>query len=204
MYLLDPQTGEPLAEPFQPRLEAGAELDWITPLAVGDREAVLVDAKLRKMYRIGLQDEPKPHLAVLAEAVATKPVVAPLAVLGETVYLGDADGGLNAFALPALARGNEQSLGSRCAWGPARVGDAVLLSTDDNRLLCLDAKGNRRWQTRWSMVRWPALRCRSATPTCWPRGAGCFGAWKPPAARRWQRSTCAAPWAPAPWRLAGS
>ena len=127
VYLLDPQTGEPLAEPFQPRLEAGAELDWITPLALGDREALLVDAKLRKVYRIGLQDEPRPHLAALAEAVATKPVVGPLAVLGETVYLGDADGGLNAFSLPALGRGNEQSLGSRFAWGPARVGDALLL-----------------------------------------------------------------------------
>ena len=50
------------------------------------------------------------------------------------------------LALPALGRGNEQSLGSRFAWGPARVGDALLLSTDDNHLLCLDAKGKRRWK----------------------------------------------------------
>ena len=170
----------PLAEPFQPRLEAGAELDWITPVAIGEREAVLVDAKLRKMYRIGLQDEPQPHLAALAEAVATKPVVEPLAVLGETVYLGDADGGLNAFALPALGRGGEQSLGSRCAWGPARVGDALLLSTDDNQLLCLDAKGKRRWKTALEYGPLAGAPLRGGRRLrAWPRGAGSFGAWTP-------------------------
>jgi outer membrane protein assembly factor BamB len=150
VYLLDPdpqKTGQSLAEPFQPQLEVATELDWMTPVVVGEKEAILVDAKTRKAYRLGVQEQPKPHLAALANGVVTKPVVAPLAVLGETAYLGDTAGGLDALTLPALSRGNEQALGSRCAWRPPRAGDAVLLSTDDNRLLCLDSKGNRRWET---------------------------------------------------------
>ena len=50
------------------------------------------------------------------------------------------------LSIAGLARDSEQSLGSQCAWGPVRAGDALLLATDDNHLLCLDAQGKRRWQ----------------------------------------------------------
>jgi outer membrane protein assembly factor BamB len=144
----DPQTGEPvpLAEPFQPALEVDAQIEWITPAVVNDKEAVIADGKT-KVYHLGIQDKPKPHLAVLAEATVTKPIVSPLAVLGETVYAADAGKLLVAFGLAKLNREKELPLGGQFAWGPAPLGDAVLLATDDNQLLAMDAKGNRLWQT---------------------------------------------------------
>jgi outer membrane protein assembly factor BamB len=50
------------------------------------------------------------------------------------------------FTLPKLVRGKERPLDGLCALGPVRVGDGVLLSTDDGQLLCFGAKGRLLWQ----------------------------------------------------------
>jgi outer membrane protein assembly factor BamB len=146
--LLEPQTGDRLAVPFQPSVEPGAEFDWAAPAAVEGKPQVLLADGKSKLYWVALQDEPAPHLAILAMATVTSPIVSPLAVVGETVYAGDAGKTLAPFALPKLVRGKERPLDSLCALGPVRVGDSVLLSTDDNRLLCLNAKGRLSWQTQ--------------------------------------------------------
>jgi len=151
VYLLDPdpnKTGDQteLAESFQPRIEPGVEVDWMSPAIVSDTQAILADGKM-SVYLIGVQDQPKPHLAAVTNPAAmAKPLGAPPAVLGQTVFTVDTAGGLGVFALPALARGSESALGGRCAWGPARVGDNVLVSTDDGQLLCFDSKGSRLWR----------------------------------------------------------
>ena len=145
VFWIDPQQGEPLAEPFQPRLEPGAELDWTIPAIISDTQAVLADGKTA-IYLLGVQDQPKPHLAALAQTAVAKPIAAPLGVLGQTAFVADASGGLTVLGLPALAHGNEVALGGRCIWGPSRVGDNVFVSTDDNHLLCFDSKGNRVWR----------------------------------------------------------
>ncbi len=144
----DPKTGAPvpLAEPFQPALEVGARIDWITPAVVNDRELVIADGKTN-LYHLGIQDDPQPHLAVLAKAPLTKPIVSPLAVLGGMIYATDAGKILAGFSLAKkLNRDVDVPLEGQFAWGPAPVGDAVLLATDDNRLLSMDAKGKRLWQ----------------------------------------------------------
>ena len=146
VFVLDPRSGAPLAEPFQPRLDARTTVDWTTPAVIDDKEAILSDAK-GKIYRLGIREQPKPHLAALAEATVAEPVVSPLAVCGDAVYGCDAAGVLIAFSLPELTRLKEHRLGSQCAWGPARVGDSVLLTTDDGQLLSIDAGGNQLWRT---------------------------------------------------------
>lgn len=146
VFLIDPKSGAPLAEPFQPKLEAGVDVHWITPTVFNDKQAILTDGK-SNLFLLGVKDQPKPHLTTLAEAAVTEPIVSPLAVLGETVYGYDTAKVLTAFALPKLVRGKEHVLGGRHAWGPGRVGDHVLLSTDDGQLLCMNAKGEQLWQT---------------------------------------------------------
>jgi outer membrane protein assembly factor BamB len=144
VYLLDPD-GKPLAEPFQPRLEAGVELNWRTPAAVGDKEAVLADGAT-KLYRLAVADQPKPHLVALAEATVAEPIVSPVAVVAETAYAVDGAGVLAAFELPKLTRAKQLTLSGRCVLGPIAVGGRVLLTTDDEKLLCMGAKGERLWQ----------------------------------------------------------
>jgi outer membrane protein assembly factor BamB len=151
VYWLDPDPKKAggdlnLAEPFQPRVEPGVEVNWMIPAIASDTQAVLSDGKM-SIYFLGVQDKPKSQLAKLAQADMAKPPGAPPAVVGQTVLAVDSAGGLVPLTLPALARGNEAAIGGRCAWGPARVGDNVLVSTDDGQLLCFDSKGTRLWRT---------------------------------------------------------
>ena len=144
--MFDPR-GNSLAEPFQPRLAPNSRIQWIAPTAVSEREAVIADGK-DHVYRLGLEDQPKPHLAPLAEAAVVKPIVVPPAVLGDTVFGANAGPTLNLFMLPTLAAGKDVPLGGACVWGPARIGDNVLLATDDDQLECFDAGGIRLWQQK--------------------------------------------------------
>ncbi len=98
------------------------------------------------LYLLGVQQQPKTHLAELGQTALPKLLGAPLAVLGQTVFAVDAAGGLRIFTLPGLTPGGDAVLGGRCAWGPARAGDNVLVSSDDGELFCFDAKGARVWR----------------------------------------------------------
>jgi outer membrane protein assembly factor BamB/TolA-binding protein len=139
------KSGEALAEPFQPRLEPGAEVGWLNPAVVSDTQAVVYDGKML-LYLLGVKEQPKKHLAGLGQAALPKLLGAPPTVLGQSVFAVDAAGGLRIFTLPGLTPGGDAVLGGRCAWGPARVGDNVLVSSDDGELFCFDGKGARLWR----------------------------------------------------------
>jgi hypothetical protein len=145
IFLLDPLSGKPLAAPFQAPLGADAQPVWQKPARCGKQEFVIADGR-NKIYRIGRVDSPKPHLAVLDSADAPKIQEAPAAVLGNIAFVADDTDVLGIYELPKLKRLQEQKLSGRCVWGPAALNDRVLVATDDNQLLCLDAKGEKLWQ----------------------------------------------------------
>jgi len=145
VFLLDPRSGKPRVEPFQPPLETGAQVAWSEPAPVGE-DAVLISQGEAGLYRVGIEDQPKPHLAMLARAELRARLVSPIAVVEGVAYAVDAADSLVAFELPDLTAREPRSLGARNAWGPGRVGDHVLLATDDDRLYCLDAGGEVVWE----------------------------------------------------------
>ena len=161
-----------MAEPFQPRIEPGVDIDWMIPATVSDTQAVLYDGKM-SVYLLGVQDQPKPHLAGLGQAALAKPLGAPPTVLGQTVFTVDVAGGLGVFALPALAHGNEAALGGRCAWGPGsrrrqrpgihRRRPIALLRLEGNPPVAHPAR-------IWPVGRRSA--CASARNSSWPRERG--------------------------------
>jgi len=145
ILLLDAQSGAPLGEPFQPQIEPNTQIDWLPPIAVNDKEAVVSDGKT-KLYRLEFRAEPRPHLAAAAEVTLAAPAVPALAVLGETVYCPNANNQLIGFSLPKLTPGKETALSGRCIWGPYRLNDRLLLATEDGSLFCVDDKAQRLWQ----------------------------------------------------------
>jgi outer membrane protein assembly factor BamB len=145
VLLLDSQ-GNKMAEPFQPRLEAGARVEWRLPAVVGENEFVITDGGSH-LFRVGLKDKPLPNLAALGEgAQLVDPIVSPLAAVDSVVYGVDARRRLVSFSLPDLAGGETWDLKSPAAWGPARVGQCVLVSTADNQLYCVNAQQQLVWQ----------------------------------------------------------
>jgi outer membrane protein assembly factor BamB len=143
--LMDPRSGDKLAEPFQPPLKPGGVARWQEPAPVGDSQFVVADG-LHKLYLVGLRSSPKRDLVAVAELDVTEPITSPVAVLGDVAYAVDESNMLLAVKLPKLNLEQQWPLGGRCIWGPKAVGDRVLLATDDQQLHCLDANRKVVWQ----------------------------------------------------------
>jgi len=145
VFFLEPRSGDKLTEPFQPTLESGVRVQWSQPALVGENEILLAEGRTG-LYRIGIKDQPKPHLAALAHVDLAEPLVSPIAVLGKVAYAVDAAESLCAFELPKLTPSPPKPLGARSVWGPQRLGEHVLLATDDDQLYCLDGDQKTVWQ----------------------------------------------------------
>ena len=145
VYLVEPLSGKGISGPFQPRLRPGELPAWREPVAVGGREIVISDGRTR-LYRLHVLEQPAPHLQAAAEAEAPAALVSSLATVGKVVCAVDAAGKLDVFQLPDLARVARHDLSGRCQWGPRRVGDRVILATDDGQLYCFDPSCRLAWQ----------------------------------------------------------
>ena len=160
IFLLDPLIGQATAAPYQASLAAGVQVAWQRPAVCGKQEFVIADGR-NKLYRIGRADAPKPHLAVLDQIEVAAVQAAPAAVVGNTAFVADDAQTLGVYEVsPKLKRLKDHKLGGNCRWGPAALGDRVLLATDADKLFCFDAKGEKIWQAALpygplAASRWP-------------------------------------------------
>ncbi|OYV81203.1 MAG: hypothetical protein B7Z73_18350, partial [Planctomycetia bacterium 21-64-5] len=150
VLLLDPAAGTSLVQPFQPRLERGAEFRWTAPVLLNEREVLLSDGQ-SKLYRLTTVAKPEPHLAAVAEAKLPGPITAPLAVAGKTAFAVNGSGELVSFAVGepgtnTLTGGKSWPLSPGAAWGPYAAGSQVLVATTDGRLLCVNDQQEQLWQ----------------------------------------------------------
>lgn len=140
---LDSRNGSSRTEPFQPPLETGLRVAWQKPLTGEDGEILLTDG-VAGLYRVKIQDQPKPHLAAVASVPLGEPITSPIALLGNTIHAVDKSQSLISFGLPDLKPGKPRPLAARIAWGPRTVGNHVLLTTDDELLYSIDVDGKVR------------------------------------------------------------
>lgn len=146
VHWIDPASGQPASEPFQPRLETGIDLTWHAALLPDDSQVLLADNHGR-LYRVGIEEEPRPHLVALAEADVGGPLTAPPAAVGDWVYLSRGDGEVQCRRLSDLSMAETWTLDGAAIWGPQRIGEHVLLASDANELVSCDALGRLRWKT---------------------------------------------------------
>jgi len=149
VYYFGSETGNQLGSPFQPPLAPEAKYNWLTPAVFGsdeDSRLVLSDG-VEKIYLINHLPDPNPHLEAEVEAeIGESPLNTRLAVLGDLVCAGTADGRLAKFQLPSLAASPPLDLGAQIEWGPFVVGNHVLLATDTDELVCLDNQAQLAWR----------------------------------------------------------
>lgn len=144
--LLDAKTGRPTINPFQPPQQAGARPLWKTPGASGDQEFVVSDGRTT-VYRVGVQDDPQPHLEALSQVEVSTPLASPTAIAGNAAFAVDASGVLVALALPDLTASVDAHPGGQIVWGPAATGERVLVGDSNQQLTCIDGGKRRLWQT---------------------------------------------------------
>lgn len=145
VVLLDAKSGQPALDPFQPALQAGARPAWRTPGAAGDNEFVITDGRTT-VYRVGVEQQPQPHLSALAQVEISTPLAGGFAVTGNTAYAADSGGVLMAFALPDLTPSPNAHPGGQVTWGPLAAVDTVLVGDSNHQLTCLDGAQQRKWQ----------------------------------------------------------
>ncbi len=171
VFLLDPRSGDKRAEPFQPAVQNGVKYAWQRAVQATPEEILLSNAQ--GIFRVGIEDAPKRHLAMLAGGAAAAPIRSAPAVVGNTVFAADAADNLVAFLLPELKPAGKWPLGGPCVWGPFRAGKQTLVATED-QLIAADAQ-QPRWQqplpfgrpVGMPLVDGESLLVASATGTVW-------------------------------------
>ncbi len=149
VLLVDPATGDNKLLPFQPTVEAGSKVGWQRAAVVGaeQREFVIADNR-RKLFRVGVKDQPEPHLAELSQVQLEVDITSPLAAVGDTVYgvvRGANSDTVLSFGAADLAAGKEWPVEGRIVWGPETLNDLVLVATDRQTLLAFEAGQKQRW-----------------------------------------------------------
>lgn len=147
VYYLDPSGGQPLAAPFQPRLQPRKTVRY-QPAGTVDqenRQFVITDGR-EKIYLVALVDRPQPHLAAVTEAmVGPDVIVSPIVVVGEMAYAVTEGIQLVRYRLPTLERAGEVDLPEEVLGGPYRAGRNLLLVTTDDQLTAVTADGTLLW-----------------------------------------------------------
>ncbi|MFV2065914.1 MAG: PQQ-binding-like beta-propeller repeat protein, partial [Pirellulales bacterium] len=148
VFYLSPETGKPLAQPFQPSLRPGSLPQWMTPSAApGGKETFVISDTEGVSFLVGIAAEPTPHLRTLA---ATPDTVHPLekgpTISADRVYVITADRHLITYQLPDLTPGPSVDLNDAVQWGPYAVGSGILLATESAELIRIDNGGQVVWR----------------------------------------------------------
>ena len=150
LLLRNSSTAADLMKPFQPPLEPGQRVNWHRPAVVANGEEFVIADDRKKLYRIGAEAAPQPHLKQLVSTQVDFEIVSPLAGLGDTVFAAVRVQGADSmvtFQAGDLSLGKEIALSGRVTWGPQRVGDGVLAASSGDGLLCFDAAGELVWKS---------------------------------------------------------
>lgn len=135
--------------PFEPPLSPGKRFAWQSPAYSPQSPGVifLADGDL-SIYRLGVSNEPIPHLTQQGEIDLVEPVQRRLALAGDTLYAVDQRNWVLSFSVNDLLAGESWELLAPPVYGPRQVGELVLLATDADELFCFDANGGLAWKQK--------------------------------------------------------
>lgn len=145
VFLINPRNGDKLVEPFQPEVAAGTRPKWLEPTVLGD-DAFLISDGQTMLYRIGVAEDPVPHLAAAGTTAVGRPLAGPLAAAGPFAVAVDTAGTLMVLALPDLKTALEEPLGGRPVWGPVPLGQSVLVQSSTGEVYCIGGDGKTAWK----------------------------------------------------------
>ncbi len=147
VYLLDAE-GQPIVLPYQPSLEPGVTVDWISPTQVGEF-AVVADQQ-GNVFRLARQEQPKPHLTAVASKSLNLRLAGELAALGKMIFANVRGEGMGNDKIIVLAADELSIQGTvecdgQVVWGPRALNNVVLVATDRQQLKALAADGREVW-----------------------------------------------------------
>jgi outer membrane protein assembly factor BamB len=146
---LNPATGQNAQTPFQPTLEPGQNVKWLTPALLSDGKTLVAADNRKRLYRLGSGSQ----LTKLSEVVVDSPMTSRLAAIGDTVVgvaqlpSGDA---VRTFNGLDLSQNSSLQLGGRVLWGPYTIDNQSIVLSDTDGLVAIDQSGKEAWRLEFS------------------------------------------------------
>jgi hypothetical protein len=142
--------GTAQALPFQPKITPGEKVIMRRPAIIANGQEMVIADDRHNIYRLGIKDQPQPHLAEVASNKLEVDLVTGLAAVGETIY-GVARAADKDLVVAISAKDLKETQqfdlkGGRVTWGPERVGDVVMIVTDAKELRLFDANQKELWE----------------------------------------------------------
>lgn len=163
LYLLDPGSGEELAQPFQPPLQSDQQLRWVGMAALDAKRILAIDSEGRA-FIVGLREEQQDgtavrYLAAVAETTLAVPARGSIAVSGEILAYLDEEGKVTVARIPDFAPLSRLEMPD-IRVGPIPIGGQIIIGTADGTLAAVGSDGQLQWQ-----VELPAPLVSEPTPT---------------------------------------
>lgn len=153
IYHIDPATGKERKKPFQPAIEPGKKLGWQRPTVLDPgKQFIAIDAKNR-LHLVAASAGSTPHLESNKHVELPPLALGPPAVAGSRCFVATRSSksdALISYQLPNLDGYMETVKDARVTWGPHSIGDAVVFSTDDNKMHCVTADHTQRWTIQFN------------------------------------------------------
>lgn len=142
VLLLDPQTGEQKAAPFQPPLGGGESVTWNRPVVDTVNSVFYITDKRQILYRVGT------NMQSSADVDLPDTPISPLALSSKHIFVvtraGEGDQ-LQPIAVAGLKTVAAIPLEGALAWGPVVAGDHALVATLE-QIFCVGPDGAIVWK----------------------------------------------------------
>ena len=148
--LLDLAKVSDLVHPFQTTLHPDQEINWNQPALVSEAGTarIVVSDGQGKIYKLSIQQGASPQLTAIERSIEWS-LIGSMAGTGDTVYglaRQDEYDQVISFQISDLTPGKTWELNGRVVWGPLQSGDAVLVFTNTNELICFTGGGQQKWK----------------------------------------------------------
>ncbi len=145
VFVIDALSGTELIQPFQPTVKTDVEYRWRAAVSPSGDDLLLADQE--KLYRVGVQQEPTPHLVAEATFDLSKVITSSIAALETSAFAVTSGNKLVCWRMNDLDIGNSWDIGEGILLDPVRSNDHVFVVDAEKQLWCLNDEQQLLWKT---------------------------------------------------------
>ncbi|MFN3151644.1 PQQ-binding-like beta-propeller repeat protein [Bremerella sp.] len=150
ILVVDAKSGAADVQPYQPELAFGETIDWSSPAVVGgSTPSVIVGDQSLRLFRLGVETSPEPHLTALDQVKLEEPLSGQLAVAG-LMLVGVGNQAekdvLRLFQLPEMAEQDPIEVAGDVVMPPTSVDGRVYCATTEDGLIAIRDDFSVAWK----------------------------------------------------------
>ncbi len=144
IYLVEPQSGLSVADPYIPPFDRSKPIRWRDPVALEGEACVVADGS-GTLRRLILETSPRPRLVVSAERKLDSPSIVSPASTGSAILVATADLKVRAFSGRDLSPLGSWPIATPPNLGPTVVAGFGFVGDATGQVLAFSSDGRRLW-----------------------------------------------------------